>query len=164
MISAGTGMKKMSKKKKQPSLIVQLFQPDADTRRWISYDIPELKIEVMHIEKVWIAAGTLDDEYNYFYGRELSETAPERIVALTALLSQTGLPMMLGMTDDFGSSIYDFHPDIEFQWQNKRTGQFDSELILPRRNKLDITFHQRSDGSWIWQNRFCKIEVLLIGS
>lgn len=152
----------MAKKHKEPPHPLRFFQ--ADDARWFSYDIPDLKIEVMHLDDVWLACGTLDDEYNYYYGQELSESAANRIVAVTALLSQVGLPMMLGLTDNPTATLYDFYPDIEFHWQNKRTGQFEIEPMLPKRNKLDITLHQRNDGSWVWRNALCTIEVMCIES
>lgn len=153
------------KRKKEPQLIMQFFQPDASEKRWISYDISNLKIEVMFIDQVWMAAGTIDDEYNYFYGREISEIAPNRLVAITALLSQTGIPSIIELSSDLELSIYNLYPDIVFHWQDKATGQFEKEQILPKRNILNLTFHQRSDGqSWIWQNKMCKLEVSLVDS
>lgn len=163
----------MGKKKRQPSLIIKLFQPDAKVKRWISYlpplESPEetkLKIEVqfMEKEKVWMAAGTPEDNLNYYYNQELSEIAPSRIVAITALLSRTELPMMVGLSEGFGSTLYDFYPDIEFHWQNRISGEFENEVILPNRSKLDLIFDQRNDGSWIWRNHMCRIEVMDIDS
>ena len=156
--------KKKKKKQAENTLTVKLFQPDVNVKRWISYDIPDLKIEVMLIENAWIASATPEDEYNYFYGYDLTEVAYSRLVALTALLSQPGLPVVMGITKDFRFTVYEFHPNIEFHWKNHSTNQFEIEAMLPHRQLLDITFHQRSDGSWIWRNSLCIIEVMQIGS
>jgi hypothetical protein len=126
--------------------------------------VDNLKLEVEKLDgELWIAAATYDDPYGFYFGKELSETALNRVVATTALLESVGLPAIIGLTEDMTLTFFEFFPEVQFHWYNPGTGCFEMEKPLPPRQFLHANFVEQQDGSWLWRSPFaCDVELVQI--